>query len=141
MKKIFASLLIVAGTFFSSFAGTPTNPEINQKVLISFENNFCGVADVQWSNGDDYSRADFKIHGQEVSAYFSQEGKLLNMTRQLSVSQLPLNALNVLGKKYCGYNILEIVENTVGDESTLYITVEAADNFKVVKINSEGIQL
>ncbi|HRO71206.1 MAG TPA: hypothetical protein PK951_12530, partial [Chitinophagaceae bacterium] len=65
MKKIIITLAIAISSF-SAFATEPVSPI----VLNSFNKEFTGVQNVEWTSTDSYVKATFVYNGQNVAAFY-----------------------------------------------------------------------
>lgn len=108
---------------------------VSQKALNSFKKEFSTAQDVKWEVGKDYSKATFKIHDQVMFAYYSQEGELLVITRNILSSQLPIGLLSSLKRDYSKYWISDLFETSSADETSYYVSLESADQSLVLKAN------
>jgi len=130
MKKMILSLAI-AFTTLTAFAGNEDN--VNQKVLNAFKNDFTAVSQVEWTMTDDYYKASFIYNDNYVYAYYSTEGELLGLTRNISPVDLPVYLQMNLKKKYSNYWISDLFEVAKNDATYYYVTLENADSKVVLK--------
>lgn len=132
MKKSILSLaLILMIGIGSSFANKIEN--VNQKVISSFQKDFANAKDVKWESGKEYVKATFTLNGQILFAYYSENGDMLAMTRNITSSQLPITLLNDLKKDYSSFWITDLFEMAAGNETAYYVTLEGADSIIVLK--------
>lgn len=132
MKKSILSLaLILMIGIGSSFANKGEN--VNQKVISSFQKDFSNAKDVKWESSKDYVKATFTLNGQILFAYYSENGEMLAMTRNITSSQLPITLLNDLKKDYSSFWITDLFEMAAGNETAYYVTLESADSIIVLK--------
>lgn len=132
MKKSILSLaLILMIGIGSSFANKIEN--VNQKVISSFQKDFANAKDVKWESGKEYVKATFTLNGQILFAYYSENGDMLAMTRNITSSQLPITLLNDLKKDYSSFWITDLFEMAAGNETAYYVTLEGADSIVVLK--------
>ncbi len=133
MKKrilIWALLLIIgAGSTFANNGGAG----VNEKVLKSFKKEFATAQDVQWEQSESFAKATFKLNDQVMFAYYSLEGDLLGMTRNIVSTQLPINLLADLRKNYNEYWITDLFEMATGNYTTYYLTIEDSDYKTILK--------
>jgi len=132
MKKFILTLAVVVTTL-CSFAA---DKEVNVVVLKSFNKEFSGAKQVQWSASGDYYKASFLFNDQCVFAFFSQQGELMGVTRNLTSLELPVPLQSGLKRDYAGYWITNLFEISNDDGVHYYITVENADS-KII-LNSTG---
>lgn len=134
MKKSILSLaLVLMIGIGSSFANKIEN--VSQKVISSFQKDFANAKDVKWENGKEYAKATFTLNGQVLFAYYSENGEMLAMTRNITSSQLPITLLNDLKKDYSNFWITDLFEMAAGNETAYYVTLEGSDSIIVLKSN------
>jgi hypothetical protein len=66
-------------------------------------------------------------------AYYSEQGNLIAVTRNITSSQLPLSLMTDLRNNYRGHWISDLFEIAVNGETTYYITLENGDYSLVLK--------
>ena len=112
---------------------------INKNVTTSFEKDFQNAREVRWDTKKVFLKATFVLNGQVTFAYYSQNGELMAVTRNILSSQLPINQLMNLNKNYDGYWITDLFELSADNQTSYYITLENADSKLVLKSSgSEG---
>jgi hypothetical protein len=132
MKKSILSLALMLMIGLSStFANNAEG--VNQKVMSSFKKEFANAKDVKWESGKEYVKATFTLNGQILFAYYSENGEMLAMTRNILSSQLPINLLNDLKKDYSSFWITDLFEMAAGNETAYYVTLESTDSIIVLK--------
>ena len=62
-----------------------------------------------------------------MTAYFTPDGELMGVIRNILSTQLPLNLQTSLKKEYEGYWITELFEFARPDSNGYYITIQNAD--------------
>jgi hypothetical protein len=137
MKKsilIWAVLLISATSF--SFANT--NDDSNTNVKTSFKKDFENAREVKWESVNTFIKATFKLGDKTICAYYSKDGDLVAMTRNILSSDLPITKQISLAKNYKGYWITDLFEISSNQETAYYITLENADSKLILKSDSEG---
>lgn len=129
MKKLVLLIAIVFATQLS-FATDATTPS---SAGSSFDRDFQKATNVQWQYTEAYSMASFVLDNQLMSAYYTPDGELMAVTRNIVCDQLPLKLLMELKQNYSAYwisNLFEVV-NESSDE--YYITLENGDETLVLK--------
>ncbi|HEX2534992.1 MAG TPA: hypothetical protein VHK69_14710 [Chitinophagaceae bacterium] len=132
MKKLFTALTLAATLFVSSaFAGEiKANPE----VLKSFEGAFGKQAsEVSWSVSENLYKAHFALNGQYATAFYTPEGTLLAVSRNITSLQLPLPLQTTLKKDFSEYWISDLFEISNDSGIEYYVTLENADARIVLK--------
>ncbi|MCZ2458453.1 MAG: hypothetical protein LC128_02410 [Chitinophagales bacterium] len=136
MKKIILSIamFVTFGTM-SAFADSST---VNPKVLAAFNNDFKNTGKVEWTTGMDYFKATFVFNGSYVFAFYSTDGKLLGITRNISSLDLPVSLQRNLKKDYSNYWISDLFELSNGNSTSYYVTLEKAESTIVLKADAGG---
>ena len=137
MKKQFITLsLAVVVTISSAFAGN--NYGASDKAIKSFNKEFAQATDVQWDTNRDFQKATFHLNGQLMFAYYSAEGELLALSRNLITTQLPIRLSASLKQQYANYWVSDLFEMASNNESSYYITIENADSSTVLRAIGSG---
>ncbi|MEO8405859.1 MAG: hypothetical protein ABI480_14730 [Chitinophagaceae bacterium] len=133
MKGIIMTLAFIASSMFA-FAG---EGNVSKNVLTAFGKEFQGATEVSWSAGSDYYRAEFVLNNQYISAFFSNSGELMGVTRNISSLNLPLTLQNKLRKEYGNYWISDLFEVSNREGTRYYVTLENADKKMTLKSDSD----
>ena len=132
MKKITLVLsLMLAIGISSAFAN---EKKVSPVVLESFKNEFPAAQELSWQEGIGYYRAAFLFNGQNMSAYFSMEGELLSMDRNINSLQLPINLFIDLKNNYSESWITDLFEVKNSEGTHYYVTLENED--KVIRLSA-----
>lgn len=132
-------ILTIALSLMIGLSSFANNKEIvNERILSSFNKEFAGAQEVNWVNGKTFAKATFKLSNQVMFAYYSPEGELLAVTRNITSGQLPINLLADLKKSYQEYWITDLFEMVSDNETIYYVTLESASQTLVMK--SHAIQ-
>jgi hypothetical protein len=131
-----AALVLTMGTT-SSFAGPAHG--LNGQVSSAFQKDFNKAELMDYNSSKDYTRLTLKVNDMIVFAYYSENGELLAVTRNIKSTQLPLPLLLDLKKNYGGYWISELFELSSGGQTSYYMTVENADKKLTLRtVNSDS---
>lgn len=117
--------LAVAVSSLFAFAGEGNT--VSSEVLNAFNKEFTNATEVQWTEADNYYRANFVFNGQYISAFYSMEGELMGLTKNISSLDLPVKLQTGLKKNYSNYWISDLFEMSNNDGTRYFITVESAD--------------
>ena len=131
MKKVILTLAIVV-TSLCSFA----TENVNALVLKTFNSEFTGAKDVQWTAVGSNYKASFVFNNQYVFAFYTAQGNLMAVTRNLTSLELPVSLQASLKKEYGAYWITNLFEISNEDGVQYYITLEKSDT-KII-LNSTG---
>ncbi len=135
MKK---SILIIAMFLIGISYSFANNADgINDNVTTSFKRDFSNAKEVSWETRRVYVKATFKLNEQVTYAYYSTEGDLIAVTRNIVSTQLPINQLMNLNANYKDYWITDLFEINSNDETSYYISLENAD-YKLVLRSTSG---
>ena len=127
-KKIITLITFAIFAVTTTFAG---DNDISKDALASFSGSFAKATDVKWENENTYYKASFKMNSHSLSALFTEEGKLIAVSRNILSTELPLNLQAAISKNFSTYWISDLVEYAVGNETLYYLTVENADQKSV----------
>ncbi len=94
MKKMFGLLAAVIIT--ASVWATPS-PIENKKIIATFEKEFAGAMDVQWSSiKDEVYLASFLLNNDKMNVWFNEEGDVVAIQRSVNKSQMTYLAVKTL---------------------------------------------
>ena len=130
-NKILIGVFVLLTSISSAFANG--KEEVSDKIIKSFEKEFAGAQDVQWTTSKDFVKVTFTLNEQVVYAFYEQDGKLLGVTRNIVSSQLPINLYTDLKKNYSTHWITDLFEMASSNENVYYVTLENADQKLVLK--------
>jgi hypothetical protein len=136
-KLIAAAALILTMSTTRSFAGPDHG--ISSQLRTALQKDFNKAELVDYASGKDYTRLTLKTNDMIVFAYYSENGDLLAVTRNIKSTQLPLSLLLDLKKNYTGYWITDLFEMSAGSQSSYYMTLENGDTKVNLKsFNNDG---
>ena len=135
MKKIILTIVIA----LSTFAVFANETKVNSAVLEKFNSEFAGATEVSWSSGTGFYKAAFVYNTQRVTAFYSFEGEMIGLARNISSLDLPMNLQTSLKKEYGGRWISELFELSNEEGTSYYITLEQADT-KIILKSTNGSQ-
>lgn len=137
MKKLIA-IMTIAAVLSSSALFARDATVNNKKVMDAFNKEFVGASDVSWYSTADKYVAKFTIKSSKVTAHFDREGNLLATSRYITDSELPLNVITRLMKKFPDQKIHNVVEYEAEGATTYVITLESETHWTVLKAASSG---
>jgi|SRR6218665_3285400 len=135
MKKIILTLAVA----FSSFFVFANETNVSANVVNAFNSEFTSAQEVKWTSSPDFYKASFVYNEQHLTAFYSFEGKMIGLTRNISSLDLPKYLQTSLKKEYGGRWITELFELSNEDGTSYYITLEQADS-KVILKSENGSQ-
>ncbi len=138
MKRSITAILFVL--LFSSACianGKDTDIQLQNilKVVIKYANR------AEWITTDNFKKVSFTYKGKELQAYYDAENKLIAFSADLSLNELPKEALETITKKFCDCVISDVVIFLHADGqidyfagikiSKMYIALKVMPNGKV----------
>ena len=120
-------------TTYSFATGTPADD-----VEASFRHDFRTAQLMTTEVHDEFTKVVFQLNGQVMSAFYSTNGDLLAVTRNIVSSQLPVSLLVSFKKHYSDFWITDLFEMSQDSESTYYLTLENADTRTVLRSNGDA---
>ena len=133
MKKLITAVVLSTVLLVNAaFANKTEN--VNYKVENAFNTEFNRAKEVSWQKTDNFYRASFKMNDEVMTAYFTPDGELMGVIRNLLSTQLPINLQTSLKKEYDGYWITELFECAKSDSDSYFVTLHNAD--QVVTLQS-----
>jgi hypothetical protein len=130
MKKLVLLLALVVTTHLSFASSVPFAAS---SVIRSFDKNFYRATEVEWQHSEAYEKASFLLNNQFMNAYYTPDGELIAVVRNILSDQLPLKLLLELKKNYSGFWISELFEVVNGSNDEYYITLENANEKLILK--------
>jgi hypothetical protein len=126
MKKIIAGLAL-ATVLLVNTAFARKSDAVNEKVESAFKQEFAQAKEVNWSRTVDYVKAVFTMNNSVITAYYTEDGDLVAVVRNLLSTELPIYLQTSLKKEYGDYWITDLFEFARPDATGYFVTVENAD--------------
>ena len=143
MKQIItfaAAALITLSSFATPVARPVASPAdaISGEIRTSFVRQFKGAELISTEARQAFTRLTFSMNDVIMSAFYSNEGDLLAVTRNILSTQLPLDLLVSLKSDYSAYWITELFEfNGSDDTHCYYVSLESADQRVTLRSNGD----
>ncbi|MES1159484.1 MAG: hypothetical protein ABUM51_01890, partial [Bacteroidota bacterium] len=129
-KKIALSLVILMTLTISySFAAAPDS--MNGQIAAAFQKDFKNAKVLNTEVTRHFTKLTFKMNDIVLFAFYSDNGQLLAVTRNILSSQLPIDLMMDLKKNYSDCWITELFELNGDEQNCYYVSLESAD-FKIV---------
>jgi len=127
MIVLSAALLVMLGLCTIPANASPARGGV-ELVTASFHKDFRQAQLLATETGKTYTKFTFKMNNAILFAYYSQNGDLLAISRNIPSNQLPLDLLLQLKSDYDGYWITDLFELNANNETNYYITLENANS-------------
>lgn len=135
-KKIALALVILMTiTINYSFAARPDS--MSGQIAISFQKDFKNAKLLNSEVNRHFTKLTFKMNDIILFAYYTDNGELLAVTRNILSTQLPINLMLDLKKNYNGYWITELFELNGDGQNCYYVSMENADSKIVLRSTSD----
>jgi hypothetical protein len=132
-KRLLTLALAFTVAIGSAFASNEEG--VSSKVISSFKKEFSNAEEVRWESTRDFTKATFTLSGQVMFAYYSEEGELIAVSRNLSVNQLPINLQTELKKEHGQLWISDLFEVAADNDTSYFVTLQSADQTITLKSN------
>ncbi|HVU59153.1 MAG TPA: hypothetical protein VHD83_29025 [Puia sp.] len=124
---IMMAILLTLSTSYG-FARPSAEPvRSNDEISIAFSKSFRNAQIISKEVRKTYTKLTFKMNDMIMFAYYSENGELLAVTRNIQSTQLPVNLLVGLRTDYSDYWISDLFELSGESENCYYVTLENAD--------------
>lgn len=133
--------LLIILTFLASVFAQPlfaTNRDVTPVVLKSFQTKFATAKEVTWTSSESLFKAHFELNGQVVTAFYSTDGALLAVTRNITTHQLPLSLQTTLRKGHESAWVTDLFELNSEEGTAYYATLETAESKIVLKSSGQS---
>ncbi|RYF87332.1 MAG: hypothetical protein EON98_00825 [Chitinophagaceae bacterium] len=134
MKFLLATLITVF-SFVSNQSKASDDVNVSAAIVSSFNNSFKNASEVSWKVTSEYSKAEFVLNGQYVSAFYDNASNLIAVTRNISSFQLPITLQAKLKDEYASNWISDLFELSDENGTMYYVTVEDGDTKTTLKSN------
>lgn len=121
-----------------SFATSAPAGEVNKEVRASFQHDFGHAQLMSTEARANFTKFTFKMNDQVMTAFYSTNGDLLAVTRNIVSSQLPVSLLMSFRKHYNDYWITDLFEISKDAESNYYLSLENADAKITLRSNGDN---
>jgi hypothetical protein len=141
MKKTFFISLLIAGTFFISFAANAQLGGIPAVVTDTFKARYPNATKVNWSNKLSACVANFYMDNADQEARFSHKGEWESTEKVMKQADLPSSVKDGLDKsKYYDWKVEDVFIRYIPSGLTQYHIVVSGSGFgkKNLLFSSEG---
>ena len=136
MKKIFATLLLVALSIASFAGGNKADKKLLSDLTMALKNS----TQVVHSSTADYDKATYSFNGKKVSAFYTLENNsLIGFSIKMVGNDLPQDIVNAIQKKYSGWNIVDAIYFIDANARGSYFAqVQKGKNNLALKVYPDG---
>jgi hypothetical protein len=121
-------LIALLLTLSTSYSFAKSDDSIKGEITASFRKNFQHAQIISTEVRQTYTKLTFKMNDVIMFAFYSENGELLAVTRNILSTQLPMNLLIDLKSDYSSYWITDLFELSGEGQDCYYITLENADS-------------
>ena len=107
MRTRIVGLVVLTLVMVSTTFATNIEENVNAKALSTFSQKFADVKDVSWFKAENYYKATFKMNDQVLTAFITDNGEWMGVSRNLLSYQLPINLQSELKKDFAQYWITD----------------------------------
>lgn len=131
-------LALIVGFTLTATTAFAKEVTVKKEVLKAFQTEFTNASEVKWTIGETFYKAAFTMGSQHLFAFYSLDGELMGVTRNISTVQLPVYLQTSLKKNYSDKWVTELFEVSNADGTTYYLTLENADSKLILKSSDGG---
>jgi hypothetical protein len=110
----------------------------NKEIKASFAHDFEHAVLMSTEAHDNFTKVVFKLNEQVMTAFYSNSGELLAVTRNIVSSQLPVSLMMSFRKHYADYWITDLFEMSQDAQSNYYLTLENVDARVTLRSNGDS---
>lgn len=134
MKK----LLAIFATTLLTISAFAFDPNVNEKVLKSFNETFTAAEDIKWEKYEKYYTVSFNQAGIQSKVNYDYSGNMLSSLRYYAPNLLPLNIYNRIKNTYSKKDMFGVTEVTFNNEVVYYVKLQDAKTWITLKIDGSG---
>lgn len=138
MKKFITLTLSIVFFAATSFAN---NGEVSHSSTDNFADSYNGVSSVNWVNTGKYDKAIFTENGVKNEVFYTTQGDLVGIFKNVAFDKLPKSGLQTITTKYTypAYELADCIsfENTDGDV-TYFISMNTDTEKLILEISQYG---
>ena len=138
MRTRIVGLVVLTMVMFTTAFATNTGDNVNARALSTFSRKFSDAKEVSWYKAENYYKATFKMNEQVYTAFISDQGEWMGVSRNLLSYQLPINLQSDLKKDYAQYWITELFEFATDEGTLYYLVVENGDQKVTLKTSGSA---
>jgi hypothetical protein len=130
-KQILTAIAAILLTTSITFAknSNPVPDQIAKELTKEFEN----ASNVAWKATPNFYKASFTFDNQSLDAFFAFDGRLIGVSRTISVEQLPMTLIKAAAQKGAAKEITELFELLTDRGTEYFITFGTGKDQKTFK--------
>lgn len=137
MKRAMMALAVLLITGFTATTAQDSSV-IEHRVLSAFENEFSFAKNIKWNREGENTKVSFTLNDQAFLAWYSPEGELLSVARNILYMQLPLAVIKTFEQYYADAQLAGITEVTRNNETVYYIQSERRGKKYLLQASPSG---
>jgi len=137
-SKKAAIMMALLLTVCVSYSFAKPTDSLNGDIRTSFRKDFQNARIISTEGHKGFTKLTFKMDDMIMFAFYSENGQLLAVTRNIVSSQLPISLLMSLKNDYSGYWITELFELNSNDQSCYYVSLENANAKLTLRSNGDS---
>jgi hypothetical protein len=132
MKKKILTATVAFLMSFSAIFANDIKP-VPTLIVNELKREFKNVSNLEWKTTDNFYKASFTADGNSMEAFFSYDGELIGVSRNIKLAQLPLSLVKET-KQLIGVNQPTQLFELLTDRGTEYlITFNTGKDVKTFK--------
>lgn len=139
MKKLTLMLLVAVVLVFTGRAFGSSSESISEKVIKSFKETFPQAEKVNWEEFPDRYIVHFEESNIRTIVDYDKDGNYLSSKRYYSETNLPVNIICKLRKKFTDKKVFGVTEIANENSTEYYIKLEDAQDWITVKSDVSGL--
>ena len=136
MKKKLTILIVAAVLAFSTTFAKGTN-DPSPRVQTEFKTVFVKAKEVKWEKVSNLFKASFIQGEQYLSAYFAPDGRMVGLSRNISINSLPLILQKGIQIKLSSHWVSESFEVFGINGTEYFVTLENAKEQSIFKATGD----
>ena len=130
------------GTRHAQVVNNPSNAYntdgLTRKISLSFTQDFKNARLINSEAHSNFTKLTFRMNDMVLFAYYSDNGRLLAVIRNILSSQLPTELMTNLKSNYSDYWITELFELNGEGQNCYYVSLENADTKLVLRSTGDN---
>ncbi|MEO6405965.1 MAG: hypothetical protein ABIY51_14585 [Ferruginibacter sp.] len=138
MKKL-TTIVTAIAIFFSTVAFASGIDPVSTEVKTAFLKKFSTAESVSWKKNGDLYFASFQVNQNSFFAAYNEKAELVALSRNIQLSQLPLQLSQALAERYSSYTLSrDVTEMVLEGETSYYLNAESKDKTLQLKGKASG---